>query len=454
MGLLFLFTVAKLHLHDSASSPARVQGLLGLGIGCLLIAPFLGYAAIDPHTPGSSDLAISVAHGLGMVAAGGGFWKYLCSHLLAGAFQMVYSLEQAKSKKWTRRMNRLTKLVGYGHGGGVFIASIGCHFAHDQKGTDMAVGVGFTCFGMVLIYGSSALFYGYLELRGLQKVVSVDSSTGKALKKLSPMLLLQAIMVGNWGAAELLCATIPWLRHRAGTIWILIWFTCPPLAFVMCGYELQQLGKRKSVVMPTSNVGQHMALQTSSVADTVAATQQALRSSNRLRRNSSASLVLDSGVSLAFLETFVRENSIGETMTCNDAVNKHVKPCTKEIGLDGTGAFVELIAEGVDGDGRRWRGTPTHMLSYSWSYSMGMIVAGLQKFEREWPPSKGQCNYYFIDQVGSKFCSPPPDSFLFATACLKSHSIFKVRVQSAPVCQGLHAEADRGLDARHAPGVY
>jgi hypothetical protein len=199
MSLFLLFPAAKLHLHDPASSPARVQGFFGLGIGILMMAPSLGYAAIDPHTPASSDLALSLFHGLGIIAAGGGFWKYLCSHLLAGVFQMAYSLEQTKSKLWTKKMNRLTRVVGWGHGGGMFIASVGCHFAHDQKGTDMAVGVGITCFGMVLVYGSSVLFYGYLELRGLQKVVGADSSTGKALKKLSPYLLYNAIMAVTIG---------------------------------------------------------------------------------------------------------------------------------------------------------------------------------------------------------------------------------------------------------------
>jgi hypothetical protein len=409
-GLLTLYTAAKLHLHDSASSPARVQGLLGTGIGALLMAPFLGFAAIDPHTPGSSDLAISFAHGLGIAFVGGLAWQYALNHLLAGAFQMVYSLEQTKSKKWTRRLDLLSKLVGCGHGGGVFIAGIGCYFAHDQKGTDMAVGVGITCIGMALLLASSVLFYGYLELRGLQKLISADSSTGKTLRKLSPLLLLGTILVGNWGAVGLLSVAISWLRHRAGTIWIIVGASCPPLWSSVCAYELQQLGKRKTSqkqqqrqIISTSKDGQKNPLQTRSVADTIAATEQALLSGNRTRRNSSESLVLDSGVSLSFLKTFVRENSIGETMTCNDAVNKHVKPCTEDIGLDGSGAFVELIGEGVDGDGRHWRGTPTHMLSYSWSYSMGMIVAGLQKFEREWPLSKGRCNYYFIDQVSSKF---------------------------------------------------
>jgi hypothetical protein len=371
------------------------------------MTPFVGYAAIDPHTPASSERALSFAHVVGMAILCTAAWQYIFGHLLAGVFQMVYSLEQAKSKKWTRRMNLLSK-GGPIHAAGVFIAEIGCHFSHDQKGTDMAVGAGVTWIGITLLVGSSAVFYGYLELRGLQKVISADSSTGKTLRKLSPVLLWAAILVGNWAALELLVAAIPWLRHRGGTFFILCVTSVPPLFAMMCAYELQQLGKRKTAqkqqrqIIPTSSGNQKRASQTS-VADTVAATQQALLSSNRLRRTSSASLVLDSGVSLAFLETFVRENSIDETMTANDAVNKHVKPCTEEIGLDGSGAFVELIGEGVDGDGRDWCGTPTHMLSYSWSYTMGMIVAGLQKFERERPPSKGQCNYYFIDQVSSKF---------------------------------------------------
>jgi hypothetical protein len=74
-----------------------------------------------------------------------------------------------------------------------------------------------------------------------------------------------------------------------------------------------------------------------------------------------------------------------ETMTANDAVRLHVKPRTKEIGLDGK-----------SDSGLRWCGTPTHMLSYSWSYSIATIVAGLRKFERENLPSKGGCYYYFI----------------------------------------------------------
>jgi hypothetical protein len=147
---------------------------------------------------------------------------------------------------------------------------------------------------------------------------------------------------------------------------------------------------------------------TSIITDTVAATKQALLSNERKRRDPGASLVLGSGVGLAFLELLVRENSVDATMTANDVVNAHVKPHTKEIGGDGSGAFVELIGDGKDGSGQRWCDTPTHMLSYSWSYSVAMIVAALRKYEQENAPGKAvECYYYFVDQVCSRSTHPP-----------------------------------------------
>jgi len=170
-------------------------------------------------------------------------------------------------------------------------------------------------------------------------------------------------------------------------------------------YELQQLRKRQAAqmrqrqIIPSTSSIHESNTQTNAIADTVAATKQALLSNVQQRRDPSASLVLGSGVSLAFLKSFVRENSVDATKTANDVVNAHVKPHTKEIGRGGSGAFVELIGGGKDSSGQRWCDTPTHMLSYSWSYSVVMIVEALQKFEHEHPPSKGQqCNYYFVDQ--------------------------------------------------------
>jgi hypothetical protein len=123
-------------------------------------------------------------------------------------------------------------------------------------------------------------------------------------------------------------------------------------------YELQQLRKRQAAqmrqrqIIPSTSSSHESNTQTNAIADTVAATKQALLSNEQQRRDPSASLVLGSGVSLAFMELFVRENNVDATKTANDVVNAHVKPHTKEIGRGGSGAFVELIGDGKDDSGR------------------------------------------------------------------------------------------------------
>jgi hypothetical protein len=105
-------------------------------------------------------------------------------------------------------------------------------------------------------------------------------------------------------------------------------------------------------------------------------------------------------VSLAFIELYVQECNISECMRARDFVDQFVVGHTEVIGFDedGSGAFVELLGSEEGNDGRpSWTGKPTHMLSYSWSYSMKMIVESLRTFETENPPTKGQTHFYFID---------------------------------------------------------
>jgi hypothetical protein len=104
-----------------------------------LTSPYFGYAAIDSHTPASSssDRVVLFVCGIGWVAMSFGFWKYTFGHVMMGVFQLVYSLEQAKSRKWTDRLNLLSKVGGCGQGGGFLILFMGCHFAHNQQGTEM-----------------------------------------------------------------------------------------------------------------------------------------------------------------------------------------------------------------------------------------------------------------------------------------------------------------------------
>jgi len=79
-------------------------------------------------------------------------------------------------------------------------------------------------------------------------------------------------------------------------------------------YELHQLYQRQAAqkqqrqIMPIDANNHNIIAQTTTIADTIAATRQALLDNKQSRRPSDASLVLGSGVSLAFLELFAHEN--------------------------------------------------------------------------------------------------------------------------------------------------
>jgi hypothetical protein len=108
-----------------------------------------------------------------------------------------------------------------------------------------------------------------------------------------------------------------------------------------------------------------------------------------------------------------------------DLCDRFIKPATADIGGKGSGAFVELIQDGMDCQGRPWCGKPTHMVSYSWSYNYTLLLEVLEEFVEDRPiqgerrrsvaPSStnkqesegggtaggtggGGCHYFFIDQ--------------------------------------------------------
>ena len=46
----------------------------------------------------------------------------------------------------------------------------------------------------------------------------------------------------------------------------------------------------------------------------------------------------------------------------------------------------------------QWVGSPTHFVSYAWSYPFRMLIDIIEMHELEFPPAVGRTNYYFIDQ--------------------------------------------------------
>ena len=92
--LLYLYVALELYRHDPMSSPSRMQGMVYAAVGIAMWLPMLlGNAAVDPQTPASSKLVVSLIGGIGMVCFCVGALRLLIGHYVASCFQMVSRLE-------------------------------------------------------------------------------------------------------------------------------------------------------------------------------------------------------------------------------------------------------------------------------------------------------------------------------------------------------------------------
>jgi hypothetical protein len=126
--LLYLYVALELYRHDPMSSPSRIQGMVYFAVGAALYVPMLSNAAVDPQTPVSSKLAVSLAGGIGVQCFCVGAWRMIIGHYVASCFQMVSRLEtgrdirevverevQSDSVKLSLMLCRLHFLVGFIH---------------------------------------------------------------------------------------------------------------------------------------------------------------------------------------------------------------------------------------------------------------------------------------------------------------------------------------------------
>ena len=91
--VLWLYVALELYRHDPMWSPSRMQGMVYAAIGLALYVPLMGNAAVDPQTPASSKLAVSLAAGIGVLCLCVGGIRLLIGHYVASCFQMVSRLE-------------------------------------------------------------------------------------------------------------------------------------------------------------------------------------------------------------------------------------------------------------------------------------------------------------------------------------------------------------------------
>jgi hypothetical protein len=401
LTLLFAYTGTKLYYEGNKTTATATLSFAIMVLTMPMFLPLYSYAVFHPETPVSTDRTVSIIAAIGWLFFPEGGLRICLSYYVVGAFQLAYTLEQSKAKWWTRFLNQCCRIASWGIGFGQALLITGAHFAPNQRTNNFLIAAGL--FGQaffMLVPLAIALALAIRELRDLQKAINPASSTGKTMKILLPFLYFMEFGFITTCFIFMLTAFIPSLRLRAATIWGALWCLMWAVGYGIVAIELFRLRMRKMTenrerqIMPMDQLfGSNNAEATTVLADLIGATKRALQSKTRSRRDPSASLVIDSGVSLAFLELFVAESRVDQSMTANTFVNAFVKPHTAEVDNDGSGAYVELIANGEDENGHRYLGTPTHMLSYSWSYPMVMMIAALRKFEHEHPPSKAQSHY-------------------------------------------------------------
>jgi hypothetical protein len=216
-------------------------------VGALLLLPMTGFAVLNPLTPHSADPVSSLTAGISALCLNDGVFGLVVNHYLASVFQMIYSLEPAKAQAATRRLYEVSLLIICGHGTGNAVAFCGLYFGHDKKSTDTILIAGLVCTGVFAALLSGTIAYSVSRVRTLQSTIRVNSTAGKALKIMVPLL---AGLAGLWGCAVapvcMLLATVPWLRARAGTIFFVLFVPLWPMLGRLGVYELQQLHKRQA----------------------------------------------------------------------------------------------------------------------------------------------------------------------------------------------------------------
>jgi hypothetical protein len=380
---------------------ARVasDGFCLVAASALLIHPFFAFAVYRPHESALSKLWVAVASSIGTGLFFIGAGKISLEHAFVLAMEVAMAFDRKKIAQARLQFRRTSVLCFYLLLPlGTTICFLGVHLARNEDEADVAITIGIAILALTTVPLFAASSKVRATLIALVHDLNPSSTSTKTISNFAKMMNLAVMSTCNCFITYALLAFVPWLRRRSGIIYMLV--LTPPVVLSTYTlswhyiFQMRQLEKVKGKInISVTNDKKQM-----SIDNVINATKQDLASAHRVRRAADASQVMDSGVSLAFLEAYYYQNKIAVSSVCNDVVNAHVKPHTKEIGTRGSGAYVELIQDGVDAKGRSWCKTPTHMLSYSWLYTLHSIIETLRVFELEYPPRKGNCHYYFIDQ--------------------------------------------------------
>jgi hypothetical protein len=304
--------------------------------------------------------------------------------------ELMFALDPQKGEVWKHRITRAALGSSAALVGGLTLAGLWLNSA-DKSTRHQGAALMFGLPGAHLVFLLLVCIWAQREQQGMranmgQRSAEELKSGAKARKVLLPSAILLIPLF--------LMMSIPSGRELFGTTMMLALFPFCAIVQSVAAYVRVKKSRRQMTasmkVVPTL-VRSAFEDQQHSITSTIRQyTQQ-----KSLRRRKIT--VRESGVTLQFLEQLYSENQISEDATANDVVSQYVKPHTKDIAGQGSSTFVELIQEG-ETNGVWWCGVPTHMVSYSWKYTLAMMIDILHKFELENPPAAGISYRYYIDQ--------------------------------------------------------
>jgi hypothetical protein len=120
-----------------------------------------------------------------------------------------------------------------------------------------------------------------------------------------------------------------------------------------------------------------------------------LDASTAAESNATIKKVCQRGVSLPFLQRFVRENSIATDEPSWKVRDRVVKPATENNKC----SYFSMLAAGKDREGYSWAGEQSVFVSHCWSDSFCSLVETITEFERIQRKSKSRMTkriYYYI----------------------------------------------------------
>jgi hypothetical protein len=302
--------------------------------------------------------------------------------LVATTAQLIYAIDPQKGMEWQRGTRNLSLAIVI-----MSVFSLGLSSAWLCSAIEKTRAQGAALFwsyiAAISFFDTIVATWFLLELRAVQVKVGNQGATEM---KTDLKIMKITIAMSSLTVPFVFFGSIDHLRRVTGAIFLLV-----VLPFVLLFMNLVATMRLNQARAQMLNLELEQKV-TPKMVDIVV--QPDITAAIQQSHESEVPEVCHSGVTLRFLEQFYAENNVQVTDTADDVVNQHVKPHTKDPRGDGTTCtFAALIQGGSDASGCKWAGRPTHMVSYSWRYTMATTLDILRKYEADHPPVTGVNRY-------------------------------------------------------------